>query len=83
MKIVKIKYSVSIDSISFNRESRLLFTPGVTSQSAEEAIVAVVAHELAHMWFGDIVTMQWYTSCQFFFFFIIYNICSLGGMIFG
>ena len=28
------------------RESRIFYTPGVTSQSAEEALVAVVAHEL-------------------------------------
>ncbi len=42
------------------RESRIFFVPGVTSQAAEEAMVAVIAHELAHMWFGDIVSPEWY-----------------------
>ena len=23
----------------------------------------VVAHEMAHMWFGDLVTMRWWTTC--------------------
>jgi len=25
----------------------------------EQAIVEVIAHELAHMWFGDIVSPEW------------------------
>jgi hypothetical protein len=33
------------------RESRLLFDVSKSSQSAEQAIVEVIAHELAHMWY--------------------------------
>ncbi len=36
------------------RESRLLFDPLKSSQSSEQAIVEVIAHELAHMWFGNL-----------------------------
>ena len=41
------------------RESRLLFIPGETSQSIQQSITTVIAHELAHMWFGDIVSPEW------------------------
>ena len=30
------------------------------SVDAHQAVVAVLAHEMAHMWFGDLVTMQWW-----------------------
>ncbi|KAG8184338.1 hypothetical protein JTE90_005356 [Oedothorax gibbosus] len=29
---------------------------------AKKPIVGVIAHELAHMWFGDLVTMQWWSD---------------------
>ena len=44
------------------RESRLLYIENVTSQSAEQAIATVISHELAHMWFGDIVSPQWWND---------------------
>ena len=44
------------------RESRLLFVENVTSQSAEQSIATVISHELAHMWFGDIVSPQWWND---------------------
>ncbi|MCW2778470.1 MAG: aminopeptidase [Frankiales bacterium] len=31
-----------------------------TTQSARRKRAMVVAHEMAHMWFGDLVTMRWY-----------------------
>jgi puromycin-sensitive aminopeptidase len=42
------------------REVLLLVDPESTTQPEQQRSVAVIAHELAHMWFGNLVTMQWW-----------------------
>jgi puromycin-sensitive aminopeptidase len=44
------------------RESLLLVDPATATQHEQEIVADVVAHELAHMWFGDLVTMGWWNG---------------------
>jgi puromycin-sensitive aminopeptidase len=44
------------------RESLLLVDPATSTQFERQNVVDVIAHELAHMWFGDLVTMRWWNG---------------------
>ena len=44
------------------RETLLLADPSSTTQGEQQNVVDVIAHELAHMWFGDLVTMGWWNG---------------------
>uniref|UniRef100_A0A4W5R4C2 Aminopeptidase n=1 Tax=Hucho hucho TaxID=62062 RepID=A0A4W5R4C2_9TELE len=44
------------------RETALLYEEGVSSTSNKEWIATVIAHELAHQWFGNLVTMTWWND---------------------
>ncbi len=44
------------------RENMLLVQPATSTQDEQQLIADVVAHELAHMWFGDLVTMRWWNG---------------------
>jgi aminopeptidase N len=43
-------------------ESVLLFDPKNSSAETKQDIYEVIAHEMAHMWFGDLVTMAWWDN---------------------
>ncbi|NOJ44501.1 M1 family metallopeptidase [Bradyrhizobium sp. WSM 1791] len=43
-------------------ESRLLFDPASNPDSARRGIFGIIAHEMAHQWFGDLVTMAWWDN---------------------
>jgi aminopeptidase N len=42
------------------RETLLTIDDKNASVDAHQAVVGVLAHEMAHMWFGDLVTMKWW-----------------------
>ncbi|XP_037078084.1 puromycin-sensitive aminopeptidase-like [Pollicipes pollicipes] len=43
------------------RETCILVDPVNTSTARRQFCAQVVGHELAHMWFGNLVTMEWWT----------------------
>jgi tricorn protease interacting factor F2/3 len=44
------------------RETILLYDPKTSSTSTKQRIAEVISHEIAHMWFGNLVTMQWWND---------------------
>ena len=42
------------------RESLLLLDPKTVTLAERKRVAEVIAHELAHMWFGNLVTMAWW-----------------------
>nr|AVZ46161.1 Aminopeptidase N [Proteles cristata] len=44
------------------RESALLYDNQSSSIGNQERVVTVIAHELAHQWFGNLVTLEWWND---------------------
>ena len=41
-------------------DRRLLIDPRSASPEQRQTLASIIAHEMAHMWFGDLVTMRWW-----------------------
>lgn len=41
-------------------ERRVLIDPAISTESDRQQAYATIAHEIAHQWFGNIVTMRWW-----------------------
>ena len=44
----------------FSFENDLLIDPRISTEADRQNVYIVTAHEMAHQWFGDLVTMQWW-----------------------
>lgn len=44
------------------RETILLYDPKISSTKTKQFIAEVVSHEIAHQWFGNLVTMKWWND---------------------
>jgi aminopeptidase N/puromycin-sensitive aminopeptidase len=44
------------------RETDLLIDPKTASVGVQKEVALTITHEMAHQWFGDLVTMQWWDN---------------------
>ena len=48
--------------LAIYQERNLLYNAKTTTKAAEQNIVRIISHEIAHMWFGNLVTPKWWSD---------------------
>lgn len=46
----------------FHREALILYDPLNSNHFYKQRVANIVAHEIAHMWFGNLVTCAWWDN---------------------
>jgi aminopeptidase N len=46
----------------FFSQDHVLFDPAASTERERQTVFLVVSHEMAHQWFGDLVTMAWWDN---------------------
>ena len=59
-EFLKVHANIS-GTYKYPNSSCILFDPKVSTDEQRERIAIIIAHELAHMWFGNLVTVEWWT----------------------
>jgi aminopeptidase N len=49
----------NVGAVTFNER---YVSRGAKSEQQRRSLASTIAHEMAHMWFGDLVTMQWWNG---------------------
>ena len=44
------------------RETNLIYDPSESSAINKERVAMVIAHEMAHQWFGNLMTVKWWND---------------------
>ena len=55
-------YAMENWGLIFYRDARVLYNKNESSFADKQIVCLIVAHEIAHQWFGNLVTMEWWTD---------------------